>query len=103
MAYFKRDDVADGVLVESDRVTTDKDLGSTSWYAVRAGDDEVERAAWQHVDLPAYASELEGRVAFAAGGASSAAACRSAQSSRWREWPNGMLAIMALGPVHRRS
>ena len=30
VAYFKRDDVARGVLVESDRVTTDKDLGSTS-------------------------------------------------------------------------
>jgi uncharacterized protein (DUF427 family) len=65
VAHFKRDDVAEGVLVESDRVTTDKDLGGTRWYGVRAGDDEVERAAWQHVDLPAYAAELEGRVAFA--------------------------------------
>jgi uncharacterized protein (DUF427 family) len=65
VAYFKREDVADDVLVESDRVTTDKDLGRTAWFGVRAGDDDVERAAWQHIGLPAYASELEGRVAFA--------------------------------------
>jgi uncharacterized protein (DUF427 family) len=65
VAYFDRDDVAEGVLVETERVTTDKDLGDTRWYGVVAGDERVERAAWEHIDLPAYAGELAGRVAFA--------------------------------------
>ena len=65
VAYFNRSDVSDGVLVDTDRVTTDKDLGPTAWFTVLAGDDRVERAAWQHIGLPTYAGDLEGRVAFA--------------------------------------
>jgi uncharacterized protein (DUF427 family) len=37
----------------------------TSWYTVRAGDKSAARGAWQHTDLPIYAHELQGRVAFA--------------------------------------
>src|SRR4029077_15895848 len=32
---------------------------------VRAGEKSALRGAWQHIDLPPYASELQGRVAFA--------------------------------------
>jgi len=37
----------------------------TSWYTVRAGEHSRLRAAWQHTELPSYASELQARVAFA--------------------------------------
>jgi uncharacterized protein (DUF427 family) len=45
--------------------TRHRDLGPTAWFVVRAGGAGAERAAWQHVDLPAHAHVLEGRVAFA--------------------------------------
>jgi len=32
---------------------------------VRAAEQSAPRGAWQHIDLPAYASVLQGRVAFA--------------------------------------
>ena len=38
-------------------------LGLTSWYSVRAGEKNAPRGAWQHIDLPAYARELNARVA----------------------------------------
>jgi len=41
------------------------DLGLTSWYTVTAGEHSAPRAAWQHIDLPGYASEFRSRVAFA--------------------------------------
>jgi uncharacterized protein (DUF427 family) len=65
VAYFPETDVAPGTLERSDHTTRHPDLGLTSWYTVRAGERSVQRVAWQHVGLPAYASELEGRVAFA--------------------------------------
>jgi uncharacterized protein (DUF427 family) len=65
VAYFPLADVRAGVLIEAPRRTRHRDLGSTAWYTVGAGDRSTERAAWQHVDLPAYADELAGRVAFA--------------------------------------
>ena len=37
----------------------------TSWYAVRAGEHTAPRGAWRHIGLPAHASELQARVAFA--------------------------------------
>ena len=37
----------------------------TAWYTVRAGDQSKPRAAWQHTELPGYASELKDCVAFA--------------------------------------
>src|SRR5262249_29475229 len=39
--------------------------GLTAWYTVQVGERSAPRAAWQHIDLPAYARELHGRVAFA--------------------------------------
>lgn len=46
-------------------MTRHHELGLTSWYTVRAGEQNAPRGAWQHIDLPACASELQARVAFA--------------------------------------
>jgi uncharacterized protein (DUF427 family) len=61
VAYFPPADVADGVLTQLPNVTQHRDLGATAWFAVGS----AKRAAWQHTDLPAHATVLEGRVAFA--------------------------------------
>jgi uncharacterized protein (DUF427 family) len=65
MAYFRETDVARGTLERTDHTTRHPDLGLTSWYTARAGDKSAARGAWQHTDLPTYANELQGRVAFA--------------------------------------
>jgi len=65
VAYFPETDVAAGSLERTDPTTRQHDLGLTSWYTVRAGEHTAARAAWQHVELPAHASELQTRVAFA--------------------------------------
>ncbi|MHB9848135.1 DUF427 domain-containing protein [Streptomyces sp. Tue6028] len=65
VAYFPRADVDAQVLVASGKVTRHKDLGDTSWYAVRAGDRTTERAAWEFTALPGHATELQDRIAFA--------------------------------------
>jgi uncharacterized protein (DUF427 family) len=65
VAYFPVEDVVADVLKSEDRTTRHKDLGATAWYTVSAGDASKPRSAWQHVELPDYASELKGRVAFA--------------------------------------
>jgi uncharacterized protein (DUF427 family) len=65
MAYFPETDIAPGTLERTEHTTRHQDLGLTSWYAVRAGERSAPRGAWQHIDLPAYASELQARVAFA--------------------------------------
>jgi uncharacterized protein (DUF427 family) len=65
VAYFPAGDIAGGVLGPAERTTRHQDLGTTCWYTVRAGQHSVPRAAWQHTELPGYASELKGRVAFA--------------------------------------
>jgi uncharacterized protein (DUF427 family) len=65
VAYFPMEDVVADVLKSEDRTTQHKDLGATAWYTVTAGDASKPRSAWQHVELPDYASELKGRVAFA--------------------------------------
>jgi len=65
VAYFPRDDVGADALTAGDRVTRHKDLGDTSWYAVRTGGRTAERAAWEHIGLPDHAGELAGRIAFA--------------------------------------
>ena len=65
VAYFPLGDVADGALEEMEHTTSHRDLGTTSWYTVRAGEQNKARAAWQHTGLPEYAGELKGRVAFA--------------------------------------
>jgi uncharacterized protein (DUF427 family) len=65
VAYFPQGDVTPDALRPSDHTTRHRDLGPTSWYTVRGGEQSAQRAAWQHTQLPAYASELQGRIAFA--------------------------------------
>jgi uncharacterized protein (DUF427 family) len=65
VAYFPVGGVADGVLEPGEHMTRHQDLGATAWYTVRAGTQSKPRAAWQHTELPGYAGELKGRVAFA--------------------------------------
>ena len=65
VAYFPLGELAEGVLETRDYTTSHGDLGATSWYTVRAGEQSKQRAAWQHTDLPEYAHVLTGRVAFA--------------------------------------
>ncbi|MGW1525750.1 DUF427 domain-containing protein [Streptomyces sp. NPDC002159] len=65
VAYFPRAEVDDKVLVATDRVTHHRDLGDTAWFAVRAGERTVERAAWEFTAPPEYAAEFQDRVAFA--------------------------------------
>jgi uncharacterized protein (DUF427 family) len=52
-------------LARTGHTTLHPDLGLTSWYSVHAGEKSAARGAWQHTDLPSYAQELGGRVAFA--------------------------------------
>jgi uncharacterized protein (DUF427 family) len=65
VAYFPVSDIEPGVLEAMTHRTRHRDLGATSWFAVRAGGTSADRAAWQHADLPAHAAVLENRVAFA--------------------------------------
>jgi uncharacterized protein (DUF427 family) len=65
VAYFPAGGITAGALEPSEHTTRHRDLGATSWYAVRAGEHSKPRAAWQHTELPGYASELKGRIAFA--------------------------------------
>jgi uncharacterized protein (DUF427 family) len=65
VAYFPKTDISPDSLLSTAHTTQHPDLGPTSWYAVRAGEHSASRGAWQHTELPAYASELQARVAFA--------------------------------------
>src|SRR5271155_5678202 len=65
VAYFPEADISPEVLEPSDYITRHADLGLSSWYVVRAGDQRAPRGAWQHTELPAYGGDLRGRVAFA--------------------------------------
>ena len=65
VAYFAQNSIAAGVLEVGDYSSRHRELGPTSWYTVRAGEHSRPRAAWQHTELPSYASELQARVAFA--------------------------------------
>lgn len=64
VAYFSEVDVTPGTL-EHAYTTRHPHLGPTFWYTVRAGDRSSDRGAWQYTELPGYAHELRGRVAFA--------------------------------------
>jgi uncharacterized protein (DUF427 family) len=65
MAYFPATDISLNTLHDTEHTTRHPDLGLTSWYAVEAGEKKAQRGAWQHTGLPGYATELQGRVAFA--------------------------------------
>src|ERR1700753_2153034 len=64
VAYFPESDIVPATLQRTERTTRHTDVGPTSWYDVRAAEKTTARGAWQHIDLPTYASELQGRVAF---------------------------------------
>ena len=66
VAYFPETDVSPDVLESTEHTTQHAELGLTSWYGVRADAQRIApRGAWQHTSLPAHASELKARVAFA--------------------------------------
>jgi uncharacterized protein (DUF427 family) len=65
VAYFPETDVSPDTRQRSEHTTRHHDLGLTAWYNVRAGERSAPRGAWQHVELPDYANELQSRVAFA--------------------------------------
>jgi len=65
VAYFPETDILPNILHMTDHTSHHSDLGLTAWYAVQAGEQSAPRGAWRHIDLPAYAGELQGRVAFA--------------------------------------
>ena len=65
VAYFPKTDISPESLQGTEHTTRHPDLGLTFWYTVRAGEQSAPRGAWQHTDLPVYASELQSRVAFA--------------------------------------
>ena len=65
VAYFPETDISPNTLQRTEYTTRHHDLGLTAWYTVRAGDHSAVRGAWQHIELPGYASEFQARVAFA--------------------------------------
>jgi uncharacterized protein (DUF427 family) len=65
VAFFPVGNVRPGVLVADERITQHRELGDTTWFSVTSGEQTTRRAAWQHTNLPSYASALAGRVAFA--------------------------------------
>jgi uncharacterized protein (DUF427 family) len=65
VAYFPKADIARDVLTPTGRSSTHPDLGATTWHAVRAGQREAARGAWEHTALPGHAAVLADRVAFA--------------------------------------
>jgi uncharacterized protein (DUF427 family) len=65
VAYFPETEISSHALERTDQTIEHPDLGRTSWYSVRAGGQVASRGAWQHTGLPAHASVLQGRVAFA--------------------------------------
>ncbi len=65
VAYFPQDGIVADALELGEYTSRHRDLGLTSWYTVRAGEQRKPRAAWQYTEPPAYAHELLGRVAFA--------------------------------------
>lgn len=65
IAYFPEADISPEALERNEHATRHPDLGVTAWYTVRSGEQRASRAAWQHTDPPAYATDFRGRIAFA--------------------------------------
>lgn len=66
VAYFPTADISSHALERTEHSTQHVDLGPTSWYSVRTDEQHIAaRGAWQHTDLPAHASDLNGLIAFA--------------------------------------
>ena len=65
VAYFPEPDIAPNILHRTEHTTRHRDLGLTAWYTAEAGGKQAAQGAWQHIELPPYANELAGRIAFA--------------------------------------
>lgn len=65
VAYFPRPDIDEKTLIAEDRVTQHRDLGATQWFTVKSPARQTDHGAWEHTALPAHATVLGGRVAFA--------------------------------------
>jgi uncharacterized protein (DUF427 family) len=65
LAYFPKADIAPDALKPSEHTSHHRDLGPMQWYVVRAAEQSAARGAWEHTELPPYASELQDHVAFA--------------------------------------
>lgn len=65
VAYFPEAAIIPGTLQAAEHITKHQELGPMSWYSVHAGEQNASRAAWKFTGLPAYANELQARVAFA--------------------------------------
>ena len=65
VAYFPKADIDAELLNLSGRTTQHTELSPTDWYAVKLGDHEAARGAWEHSQLPSFADILSDRVAFA--------------------------------------
>src|SRR5262249_17403187 len=64
-AYFPLDVVPHGGLGPPRPAPPHRRPCPPTWEPGRAGTSSTPRAAWQHTELPAYAGDLKGRVAFA--------------------------------------
>ncbi|MFI5610379.1 DUF427 domain-containing protein [Amycolatopsis sp. NPDC051903] len=64
VAYFAVEDILEEVLVPARHTTHHQDWGKTTWYDVRTSSKSARHAAYRHTDLPDYADDLRGRVAF---------------------------------------
>jgi uncharacterized protein (DUF427 family) len=65
LTFPETDIISPGILQRTEYTTWQLELGLICWYTVRAGERSTPRGAWQHTDLPACASELKERIAFA--------------------------------------
>jgi uncharacterized protein (DUF427 family) len=64
VALFRLDEVAQGAVTATDRVTPHREFGATSWFTVNGMASQAPRAAWSYSELPDFASILADRVAF---------------------------------------
>ena len=65
VAYFPQTDISPRILQRTEHTTRHPDFGLTAWYTATASEQHATRAAWEHIELPSYAGELRGRIAFA--------------------------------------
>ena len=65
VAYFPREDFAEGALRPIEHRSQHPDLGETAWFEVVGDTRQAPRGAWEHVALPEHASILAGKVALA--------------------------------------
>ena len=64
VAFYPLDEIVEGGITATDRVTEHKEFGETKWFTVNGQTAQAPRAAWTYSALPGYADILEDRVAF---------------------------------------